>query len=159
LPQGPKADAAQRQIEKAEVALKSSEAELAQTLGYRLCQCTWPPQIMLWREQEKLYRCQNPQCGKVSDPLTEDRKKLLAQARSFVTKTVRENPDYDYFQKTLESDELFLTLRPYLSTNFKHAIISGRFLVGPLRGSNMPGIASSFLRETDRLEKEWNATP
>jgi hypothetical protein len=64
LPQGPKTDEAQKQIEKAELALKSSEAELAKALGYHLCQCTFPPQAMLWREQEKVFRCPNPQCGR-----------------------------------------------------------------------------------------------
>jgi hypothetical protein len=65
LPQGPKADEAQRQIERAELAVKSSEAELAKALGYNLCQCTWPPQIMLWREQDRVFYCPNPRCGRV----------------------------------------------------------------------------------------------
>jgi hypothetical protein len=64
LPQGQKADEAERQIEKAEVSLRSSEIELAKAVGYNLCQCTWPPQVMLWREQDKVFRCPNPQCGR-----------------------------------------------------------------------------------------------
>jgi hypothetical protein len=35
-------------LERAEAALKRSDAALAQKLGYQLCQCTFPPQIMLW---------------------------------------------------------------------------------------------------------------
>ena len=47
LPQGPEADRSQEQIERAEKALKAAEAQLAKELGYKLCQCTFPPQIML----------------------------------------------------------------------------------------------------------------
>jgi hypothetical protein len=34
-------------LQKADQAAKIAEANLAQGLGYQLCQCTWPPQIML----------------------------------------------------------------------------------------------------------------
>jgi hypothetical protein len=64
LPQGPKSEEMAKQIEKAESALRASEAELAKALHYNLCQCTFPPQPMLWREQEKAFRCPNPQCGR-----------------------------------------------------------------------------------------------
>jgi hypothetical protein len=47
IPQGQKTDEAQRQIEKAEQALRASEAELAKTLGYKLCECTIPPSIIV----------------------------------------------------------------------------------------------------------------
>jgi hypothetical protein len=61
LPKGPKADQAQAEIEKAEQALRTSEAELAKTLGFRLCRCEFPPQIMLWKEKEGAHIC--PKCG------------------------------------------------------------------------------------------------
>lgn len=61
LPKGEKADKAQKQIEKAEEALKKSEAELAKGLGYRLCRCTFPPQIMLWNKDQRVNLC--PACG------------------------------------------------------------------------------------------------
>lgn len=64
LPKGPKADEIQQQIEKAEAALRASEASAAKALGYNLCQCTFPPQIMLWRERESAYVCPNESCGK-----------------------------------------------------------------------------------------------
>jgi len=44
-------------LAKAEDALKRSEASAAQALGYLLCKCTFPPQIMLWREQEGAFVC------------------------------------------------------------------------------------------------------
>jgi hypothetical protein len=33
-------------LHKAEAAAMTAEAKLAVELGYRLCRCTWPPQIM-----------------------------------------------------------------------------------------------------------------
>ena len=61
LPQGPNKDDIQKKIEEAERQLKLSEAELAKGLGFRLCRCTFPPQIMLWQEGERASVC--PQCG------------------------------------------------------------------------------------------------
>jgi hypothetical protein len=67
LPKGPDADKVQRQIEKAEAALKSSDAELAKNLGYRLCKCKFPPEIMLWHTDERADIC--PACGDRFPPL------------------------------------------------------------------------------------------
>jgi hypothetical protein len=66
LPKGPRADEAQRQIEKAESALKISEAELAKTLGFKLCRCKFPPTIMLWSAPERTNIC--PVCGDRNPP-------------------------------------------------------------------------------------------
>ena len=67
LPQGPKADESQEQIERAENALKAAEAQLAKELGYQLCQCTFPPQIMLSTgrhpvHDNEIFKC--PACQK-----------------------------------------------------------------------------------------------
>jgi hypothetical protein len=64
LPAGSRTTTINQQIEKAEAALRTSEAELAKALGYTLCQCTFPPQIMLWRESEQAHVCSNPTCGR-----------------------------------------------------------------------------------------------
>ncbi|HMD55561.1 MAG TPA: hypothetical protein VKJ65_13515 [Phycisphaerae bacterium] len=61
LPKGADADKAQQKIEQAESALKNSKAELAKSLGFRLCQCTFPPEIMLWDKVERAKIC--PACG------------------------------------------------------------------------------------------------
>jgi hypothetical protein len=61
LPKGPAADTAQQKIEEAEAALKNSKAELAQSLGFRLCQCNFPPEIMLWDKTQRAKIC--PACG------------------------------------------------------------------------------------------------
>jgi hypothetical protein len=61
LPKGPAADKFEQQIEQAESALKISEAELAKNLGFKLCQCRFPPPIMLWNAAERSNIC--PVCG------------------------------------------------------------------------------------------------
>src|SRR5690349_5323466 len=43
----PQREAVEQTLEKADVASRAAEAELARELGHRLCHCTWPPQIML----------------------------------------------------------------------------------------------------------------
>jgi hypothetical protein len=62
LPKGEKRDEAEHKLRAAEEALKRSDAALAQKLGYQLCQCTFPPQIMLWKEAQKHTACSN--CGR-----------------------------------------------------------------------------------------------
>jgi hypothetical protein len=61
LPQGPKAEQAEKEIERAEQALQLTEAELAKALGFRLCRCEFPPPIMLWNKNERASFC--PKCG------------------------------------------------------------------------------------------------
>jgi hypothetical protein len=67
LPDGAGAEDAQKQIELAEEALQASKAKLAQSLNYHLCQCTFPPQIMLSegyhdKHDAEVFRC--PKCKK-----------------------------------------------------------------------------------------------
>jgi hypothetical protein len=84
-----------------------------------------------------------------------DKKALIAQVREFVTETVRNNPDYTHFRERLESDQIYLKLRPYLSDHFKYKVVSGGLTVISIPASRMPGIATAFVSEIDRLEKEW----
>lgn len=42
-----------------------AEIEMAARLGYLLCQCTWPPQIMVLGEDGQLFRC--PRCRRRRD--------------------------------------------------------------------------------------------
>jgi hypothetical protein len=57
LPRGSEADKAQREIAKAESALETSKAELAKSLGFKLCKCSFPPPIMLWNATERSNIC------------------------------------------------------------------------------------------------------
>ena len=53
-------------IKEADTAFKLAESEIAQNLGYQLCRCTWPPQIMLSIEQEEhgeKFQC--PKCKSI----------------------------------------------------------------------------------------------
>jgi hypothetical protein len=61
LPKGPAADTAQQKIDEAESALKNSKAELTESFDFRLCQCKFPPEIMLWDKAERAKIC--PACG------------------------------------------------------------------------------------------------
>lgn len=57
-----------QKLEKAEKAFKIAETELAINLGYEICRCTWPPQIMLEMEADedkKGFKC--PKCGKLEE--------------------------------------------------------------------------------------------
>ena len=46
LPKREKEEASQKLLE-VEEKLQIAEAQIAKGLGYELCKCTWPPQIML----------------------------------------------------------------------------------------------------------------
>lgn len=66
LPKGADAETAQQRLEEADKALKATEVQLAKALGYQLCQCTFPPQIMLWKQDRQVKVC--PNCGNEHDP-------------------------------------------------------------------------------------------
>ena len=66
LPKSDKREQAEKQLMVAEEALKRSDVALAQKLGYRLCQCTFPPQIMLFKQDEGVKVC--PLCGDTYPP-------------------------------------------------------------------------------------------
>jgi hypothetical protein len=64
LPKGKARDEIESKIRSAEEALKRSDVKLAKELGMQLCDCTFPPQIMLWKEQEQAHSCPNLACGR-----------------------------------------------------------------------------------------------
>lgn len=57
-------DEVEAKIAAAEDALQKANVELAKGWHYHLCQCTFPPQIMLWRERERGNFCPRPECGR-----------------------------------------------------------------------------------------------
>ena len=67
LPKGETRDEAERKIQAAEEALHRADAKLAKDLDYKLCQCTFPPQIMLSTgrhpvHDKEIFEC--PRCKK-----------------------------------------------------------------------------------------------
>ncbi len=69
LPTDAKRQEAEERLNVAERSLQMAEAQVANELGYRLCKCTWPPQIMLSRgskEYDEIFEC--PLCGKKFPP-------------------------------------------------------------------------------------------
>jgi len=80
---------------------------------------------------------------------------LIDSARNFTSITVRQNSSERHFRKMLASDPLFFKLRPHLSKQFLHALLSGRvIMVEAGADTGVPAIANAFLRELDRIEKE-----
>lgn len=67
LPKGQPAEDVTRQIDAAEKALQASEAQLAKALGYHLCQCTYPPQVMLLSGRHPKRGDHIFTCGKCGD--------------------------------------------------------------------------------------------
>ena len=69
LPNGPEKEAVAQALQRAQEEFKRAEAQAAQALGYPLCQCTWPPQIMRKVDQSRhspgYWRC--PQCDHVEN--------------------------------------------------------------------------------------------
>lgn len=65
LPKHVQSEAITTEINKAETALDTARAEAAKALGYRLCHCTFPPQVMLWDNQRKKNVCR---CGNFFPP-------------------------------------------------------------------------------------------
>jgi hypothetical protein len=62
LPKGQHHDDAEGRLAQAEKALHAAEVQLAKSLGYNLCQCTFPPQIMLRMARHpvhgtEIYKC------------------------------------------------------------------------------------------------------
>lgn len=62
IPEGKDKEEATKQIQEAERILKLADAKVAQELGYSLCKCTFPPQIMIENQEGKSV-C--PSCGKI----------------------------------------------------------------------------------------------
>ena len=73
LPESQDKEAIGKSLEEADKAVKMAEAQIAQALGYHLCKCTFPPQIMLSKgykevnySQQEEFVC--PLCNKSSIP-------------------------------------------------------------------------------------------
>jgi hypothetical protein len=64
LPKGKNRDEIEAKIRSAEEGLARSDAKLARALGMQLCECTFPPQIMLWKEAEQAHVCPNSSCNR-----------------------------------------------------------------------------------------------
>lgn len=61
LPESKEKDKASEALIKAESSFKAAEAQLAQSMGFELCQCAWPPNIMVFKHEFDEYYCN--ECG------------------------------------------------------------------------------------------------
>jgi predicted RNA-binding Zn-ribbon protein involved in translation (DUF1610 family) len=67
LPAGKPRSAIQQKIEEAERAIQLGHATMGQSLGFQLCHCTWPPQVMTssdYSEETRVEQFTCPNCGK-----------------------------------------------------------------------------------------------
>ncbi len=64
LPEGDQRNEVEDKVRGLDDMLARSDAQLAKQLNMHLCDCPWPPKIMLWREREQAHVCPNPQCGR-----------------------------------------------------------------------------------------------
>ncbi|HKH80278.1 MAG TPA: hypothetical protein VKA03_01450 [Methylovirgula sp.] len=62
LPKGEHRDDVEEKLHQAEESIKRADARLAKELGLKLCDCEFPPNVMLWRETEQTHVC--PHCGR-----------------------------------------------------------------------------------------------
>jgi len=66
MPSSPEKKVAEETLKEAESAFRIAEAQAAKGLGYKICKCTWPPQIMLSigiHDDREKYQC--PKCRKI----------------------------------------------------------------------------------------------
>ena len=71
LPDDPKKIAIEKSLVQAEKASKIAEAQIAEALGYNICQCEWPPNIMLQIPDSpgEQTRTKCPKCGHIWPPI------------------------------------------------------------------------------------------
>ncbi len=67
VPRAPQAAAVEPQPHSPPATLQErlQEIEMAQKLGYLLCRCSWPPQIMVLTGTDHVYRCRR--CSRVRE--------------------------------------------------------------------------------------------
>jgi hypothetical protein len=80
LPKGPKRAEIEAALRINDEAMQRADARLAKDLGLRLCSCTFPPQIMLWKEALKADVCPNPECNRTLPRGMRISKELLDEA-------------------------------------------------------------------------------
>ena len=61
LPDGREKERIENQLASTERELAIAEATSAKELGYDLCKCTFPPQVMLYKKEKGVTEC--PSCG------------------------------------------------------------------------------------------------
>lgn len=65
LPNGAEKQDVEKQLDAAKRDLELTESSTAKDLGYELCQCTFPPKIMLFTGNKNIFKC--PACGNKVD--------------------------------------------------------------------------------------------
>lgn len=72
LPDSAEKQAIDKSLEEAVKASQLAEAQIAQALGYKLCQCTFPPQVMLsagYKEHIEEFKCSRCNKSSIAPPI------------------------------------------------------------------------------------------
>ena len=67
LPKDEKQKSIQQKVEEAERLIQAGHAAVGQSLGFQLCHCSWPPQVMAsseYSEETQVEQFTCPNCGK-----------------------------------------------------------------------------------------------
>ena len=73
LPESADREAIEKSLDRADTASKLAEAQIAQALGYKLCQCTFPPQVMLsvgYKGSVEEFRCSLCDKSSIAPPVS-----------------------------------------------------------------------------------------
>ena len=88
------------------------------------------------------------------------RRSLISSGRAIVNSSASQQEDSATFKKRLETETVYLTLRPHLSPEFRNLTDPGpamgrTVVVVPDGPSPICWLAQKFLDELERLEREW----
>ena len=64
LPKGKHRDDVEAKLQQAEESMKRADALLVKELGLKLCDCEFPPHVMLWQDSINSHVCPNPACNR-----------------------------------------------------------------------------------------------
>jgi hypothetical protein len=86
------------------------------------------------------------------------RLELIHKAREFVLRACKKDGAGTDFREKLSAYAPYYDLRPYLSEDFQTKWNAPRTIHVFAVDTNLPDIAVFFLKELDRLEREWGAS-
>lgn len=89
LPDGAQREEIEQKTHMAEELLKRSDAKLAKDLGFKICDCQWPPIPMLWNQLELEWICQNEKCGRFIKNEERDIRPTVNRGESRLTRARR----------------------------------------------------------------------
>lgn len=97
FPKGEKSADVEKRLAEAERALEAAQVQLAKSLGYHLCQCTFPPQIMLSNGHHAIIGTEIFQCGRCEKTHPSKQAIAIAVKNQEDMEAYRKAPNSNYF--------------------------------------------------------------